>query len=138
MNQNTLQQFFELVRSGLWGRTPDAALFSGGADWNALLRMASMQSLTGIFADGASALPKELMPPAEIARKLFVTVESVRRANLALDSVPPNWKPSCAPRASRAYCSRDREWRAPTCTPKGACAATSTSTPAATTSAAAR
>ena len=87
MNQNTLQQFFELVRSGLWGRTPDAALFGGGADWNALLRMASMQSLTGIFADGASAIPKELMPPAEIARKLFVTVESVRRANLALDSV---------------------------------------------------
>lgn len=86
-HSNTIEQFFALIRSGLWGGKAASSAFDGGADWEALLRLASMQSLTGIFADGAGTLPRELMPPAETARRLFVTVESIRRANRRLDAV---------------------------------------------------
>lgn len=86
-HSNTIEQFFALIRSGLWGVKAASSPFDGGADWEALLRLASMQSLTGIFADGAGTLPRELMPPAETARRLFVTVESIRRANRRLDTV---------------------------------------------------
>lgn len=86
-HSNTIEQFFALIRSGLWGGKAASSPFDGGADWAALLRLASMQSLTGIFADGAGTLPRELMPPAETARRLFVTVESIRRANRRLDAV---------------------------------------------------
>ena len=86
-HSNTIEQFFALIRSGLWGGKAASSPFDGGADWEALLRLASMQSLTGIFADGAGTLPRELMPPAETARRLFVTVESIRRANRRLDAV---------------------------------------------------
>ena len=86
-HSNTIEQFFALIRSGLWGCKAASSPFDGGADWEALLRLASMQSLTGIFADGAGTLPRELMPPAETARRLFVTVESIRRANRRLDAV---------------------------------------------------
>ena len=86
-HSNTIEQFFALIRSGLWGGKAASSPFDGGADWEALLRLASMQSLTGIFADGAGTLPRELMPPAETARRLFVTVEAIRRANRRLDAV---------------------------------------------------
>ena len=86
-HSNTIEQFFALIRSGLWDGKAASSPFDGGADWAALLRLASMQSLTGIFADGAGTLPRELMPPAETARRLFVTVESIRRANRRLDTV---------------------------------------------------
>lgn len=86
-HSNTIEQFFALIRYGLWGGKAASSPFDGGADWEALLRLASMQSLTGIFADGAGTLPRELMPPAETARRLFVTVESIRRANRRLDTV---------------------------------------------------
>lgn len=86
-HSNTIEQFFALIRSGLWGGKAASSPFDGGADWEALLRLASMQSLTGIFADGTGTLPRELMPPAETARRLFVTVESIRRANRRLDAV---------------------------------------------------
>ena len=54
-HSNTIEQFFALIRSGLWGGKAASSPFDGGADWEALLRLASMQSLTGIFADGAGA-----------------------------------------------------------------------------------
>ena len=85
-HSHPIEQFFALIRSGLWGGKAASSPFDGGADWEALLRLASMQSLTGIFADGAGTLPRELMPPAETARRLFVTVESIRRANRRLDT----------------------------------------------------
>lgn len=87
MNAQTLPQFFELIRSGLWGAKADASLFEGGADWNALARIASMQSLSCIFADGTGTLPKALLPPADIVRKLYVVTEGTRRANLQLNAV---------------------------------------------------
>lgn len=87
MDRNTIEQFFELIRSGLWERPADPEMFRNGADWKALLRIASMQSLNGIFADGVDTLPSGLTPPPDIARQLFVTLESTRRANLRLESV---------------------------------------------------
>ena len=87
MNGNTLDQFFELIRAGLWKRPADPGTFRDGADWKTLLRIATMQSLNGIFADGADSLPPGMTPPADIARQLFVTLESTRRANLRLESV---------------------------------------------------
>ena len=87
MKERNTEQFFELIRSGLWGGKADAGLFAAGADWQALYRMAAMQTLSCIFADGINTLPEKYMPPAGLARKLFSVTEATRKANRRLDSV---------------------------------------------------
>ncbi len=87
MNEKTSKQFFELIRSGLWGTEADSSLFGSDTDWNTLYRNAVMQSLLGIFTDGVNSLQREKLPPADISRRLLSASESIRRENLKLDSI---------------------------------------------------
>ena len=66
------QQFLELLRSGLWGRTAATTLFQEGVDWKAVLRIATEQTVQVIVADGIETLPEELWPPKEIMIKLMM------------------------------------------------------------------
>lgn len=57
------QQFFALLRAGLWGTAPDASLFGGQTDWRQLYDVAKKQSVSGIVFDGIGLLPAEVRPP---------------------------------------------------------------------------
>ena len=60
------QQFFALLRAGLWGKAPDASLFGAGTDWAALLAAAKKQSVQAVVLDGVQLLPADCRPPKPI------------------------------------------------------------------------
>lgn len=57
------QQFFELLKSGLWGGAPDASLFGADTDWKQLFQIARRQALPAILLDGIRLLPEGQRPP---------------------------------------------------------------------------
>lgn len=60
------QQFFALLRAGLWGKAPDVSLFGAGTDWAALLAAAKKQSVQAVVLDGVQLLPADCRPPKPI------------------------------------------------------------------------
>ncbi len=84
-DSKTSAQFFELICSGLWGRKADAEMFRDGADWNTICKIASMQTLSVILADGINTLPKELMPPSPIAFRLHSALTGTEQAHKKLN-----------------------------------------------------
>ncbi len=87
IDSRTLEQFFELIRAGLWGRTADAELFRAGADWETICRIGKMQTMSVIMSDGINTLPKELMPPPQIAFKLHSALVGTEQAHKKLNNV---------------------------------------------------
>jgi hypothetical protein len=81
----TERQFFALLRSGLWGSWLDTALFANGADWEAILKIAQMQTVMGLVFDGISSLPATLQPPATIMRKLYQTIIRIEQSHELLN-----------------------------------------------------
>lgn len=60
----TLQeQFFELIRAGLWGKQANPQLFDNQTDWKEIYRSARAQALLGVVFDGVQSLPKDKLPP---------------------------------------------------------------------------
>lgn len=82
---NVHRQFFALLRSGLWDTPADAALFSGPADWDAILTHAARQTVTGLVAAGVASLPAALRPPAPVADKLRGIVTAGIRSHALLN-----------------------------------------------------
>ncbi len=60
------EQFFALVRAGLWDAEADAALFRVQTDWAEIYRSARRQALLGIVFDGVQTLPEALRPPRPV------------------------------------------------------------------------
>lgn len=88
-NKHLLDAFFALLRAGLWGRTPDPALFVdiGRKEWGALLQMAQKQAVLGLVYAGISRLPKEQMPESQLLLRLYGLVEQIRKQNMRIDEV---------------------------------------------------
>lgn len=85
MMNKTEQQFFVLLRSGLWGSPVDADLFSDIVDWEAMLKMAAMQTVSGIVYDGIDKLPVDKQPPVSLMRKLYQTVMRIEQSHELLN-----------------------------------------------------
>lgn len=66
--EHRYQQFFTLLRSGLWGTDADASLFDSTTDWMSLFQIAKSQSTLALVYDGILTLPRELRPE----RRLFL------------------------------------------------------------------
>lgn len=81
--------FLTLLRAGLWGTTPDPALFVnlGRKEWGALLQMAQKQAVLGLVYAGISRLPKERMPESQLLLRLYGFVEQIRKQNAHIDKV---------------------------------------------------
>lgn len=81
----TEEQFFALLRAGLWNTPIENSLFPGVVDWKYLLTMATMQTVTGVVFDGISGLPPELQPPSDIMRKLYRTIIRIEQSHELLN-----------------------------------------------------
>lgn len=75
------QQFFALMRSGLWGKPINGDLFSEVVDWDSILKMASMQTVIGVLFDGISVMPQELQAPSAVMRKLYQSVLRIEQSH---------------------------------------------------------
>ena len=62
VGQQTENQFFALLRSGLWNEVPERVPFAGGTDWEALYRLSFEQTVVPIVTDGINRLPGEFLP----------------------------------------------------------------------------
>ena len=56
MNKTLVEQFFSLLRAGLWEEKPDSNLFNNKVDWRAILGIAKNQTVTGVVFDGLQNL----------------------------------------------------------------------------------
>ena len=62
VGRQTEDQFFALLRSGLWNEVPDRFPFAGGTDWEALYRLSLEQTVVPLVTDGINRLPREFLP----------------------------------------------------------------------------
>ena len=62
VGRQTEDQFFALLRSGLWNEVPDRIPFAGGTDWEALYRLSLEQTVVPLVTDGINRLPREFLP----------------------------------------------------------------------------
>ena len=83
-------QFFALLRSGLWNEVPERAPFAGGAGWEDLYRLSFEQTVVPLVTDGINRLPKEFLPadPERLDPFLGDLMATVKR-NRALDAFIP-------------------------------------------------
>lgn len=60
-------KFFELLRSGLWGKEADKSLFNDhNTNWDEILKLSREQMVSAIVFDGILSLPKEFQPTKEL------------------------------------------------------------------------
>lgn len=78
MNQ-ARQQFFALLRAGLWNTPVEAELFSDRTDWEAIFALSARQTVSGIVAEAASTLPVGLLPPVPIQHKIRTIMATTHR-----------------------------------------------------------
>lgn len=79
---NTNACFFSLLRSGLWGISPDESLFKEGeTDWEGIFRLATIQTVPALVFDGMEKLPSELRPARPLFMKWFSVVTRIEQAN---------------------------------------------------------
>lgn len=79
------EQFFALLRAGLWNQKADIALFENGTNWDAILEIAKSQSLLGIIFDGIATLPQSSLPDRKLYLQWCSAVEKIERNNRKLN-----------------------------------------------------
>lgn len=83
----TEQQFFALLRAGLWNSPIEETLFTdNNTDWLTLLKMAAKQTVSGVIFDGISKLPENTQPPTAIMRQLYQTVIRIEQSHELLNN----------------------------------------------------
>ena len=83
-----LNQFFELLRSGLWEKPVNASLFDGNdSGWDAIYRLSQEQTVIALVFDGINTLPPQLRPPRALYMQWCAQVARIEEANELLDSV---------------------------------------------------
>lgn len=83
---NTTKQFFELLKSGLWGTPADAKCFESDVDWLRLYNMAEKQTVVAICFDGIETLPKSCMPDIDTLMEWLGQVNLIELSNKHLDN----------------------------------------------------
>ena len=83
------RQFFELLRSGLQGKSPDEALFSQPVSWEAIYGIASEQTVVGNVVDGINLLPLKIMPTPEELDLFLCDIFVVEKRNHQLNNFIP-------------------------------------------------
>lgn len=81
------EQFFELVRSGLWNKPADASLFNKATDWQAIYQLARKQTVLGLVFDGINTLPSELHPARTLYLQWCRMIAEIEDANKQLDNI---------------------------------------------------
>ena len=79
-------QFFALLRAGLWNKEPDISLFEGNVAWGELLDMAKKQTVLGVLGDGIGKLPEEYRPSPADLHRLKSQLHLIRRSHLLLNA----------------------------------------------------
>ena len=86
IRNNNCQQFFELVRAGLFPGYSARILSHGSVvDWNAVYRLAEEQSVVGLVADGIDTLPPSERPPQQVVLQFVGQTLQLEQRNKAMN-----------------------------------------------------
>ena len=66
------QQFLELLRAGLWGKTADASLFQDKVEWKTIFKIAHEQTVPILVVDGMQTLPEGIAPKKQTIYKIAI------------------------------------------------------------------
>ena len=90
VGRQTEDQFFALLRSGLWNEVPERVPFAGGTDWEALYRLSFEQTVVPLVTDGINRLPKEFLPAdSERLDPFLGDMMATAKRNRAMDAFIP-------------------------------------------------
>ncbi len=82
-----LQQFFSLLRAGLWdNHTPDTSLFECDVNWKAIYKLSQEQTVVSVVWDGVEKLPFELRPDKALSFKWYGFVIRNEQTNRVINS----------------------------------------------------
>lgn len=81
----TYQQFFALLRAGLWGGGIEENVFLYGVDWKGIIRVAREQACLGIAFDGLGLL-QSCKPDRRVLMEWFSLVQRIEYANSVQNS----------------------------------------------------
>lgn len=82
----TAQHLLALVRSSLWQKPTDVALFSKvDVDWQKIAQLALQQTVGILTFEGALSLPQNLRPPKEWSQRALAFMETNRRTQILVD-----------------------------------------------------
>lgn len=81
---NSIQQFFSLLRAGLWNSGVDSAIFEGSVNWKELLWLANSQTVSGIVFDGLQQL-KGIKCDRTTLMEWVAVVKRIEDTNLQLN-----------------------------------------------------
>ena len=81
------QQFFSLLRTGLWGTEPEVSLFAGETDWETVFLMAKEQTVVPMVADGVESLLSrtDLEIPREVRKRFASGLLKTEQRNRRMD-----------------------------------------------------
>ena len=86
IRNNNCQQFFELVRAGLFPGYSARILSHGSVvDWNAVYRLAEEQSVVGLVAAGIDTLPPSERPPQQVVLQFVGQTLQLEQRNKAMN-----------------------------------------------------
>ena len=80
----TEEQFFILLRAGLWDKPVEVEAFSEKINWNDILKIASIQTVNGLLFDGISNLPSDKQHPTLLMRRLYQTILRIEQSHKLL------------------------------------------------------
>ena len=81
------QQFFSLLRTGLWGTEPEVSLFAGETDWETVFLMAKEQTVVPMVADGVESLLSrtDIEIPREVRKRFASGLLKTEQRNRRMD-----------------------------------------------------
>ena len=81
------QQFFSLLRTGLWGTEPEVSLFAGETDWETVFLMAKEQTVVPTVADGVESLLSrtDIEIPREVRKRFASGLLKTEQRNRRMD-----------------------------------------------------
>ena len=84
---NTSEQFFELVRAGLFPGNAARVLVHGATvDWHAIYALAEEQSVAGLVAAGIDSLPSSERPPQSVVLQFVGTTLQLEQRNKEMNA----------------------------------------------------
>ena len=87
MLTHTQEQFFALLRAGLWDKPIDTEELGTDVDWKEIYKIAREQTVIGLIADAINTLPAAQRPPMPILQRFIMEKLAIERSHVKLNAV---------------------------------------------------
>ena len=79
--------FFELLRAGIWNRTPQLTGELTGEEWELVYTLSRQQAVLGVILDAVSKLPEAYRPPKRLLLQWVMMQNLIEKSNTTVNNV---------------------------------------------------